>query len=263
LGAYTSGNDVLQRHSYALDVLYDFRQPSQIEWSSSYEYRGLGLPVIDFGADEYWTHDAIANTAGQTVGLLVHRTIIGSIAATLLRPRWRTNATWTVGADWELRSYSTDPSPLLSEIDPFYGSSPTFPSIFTTATWTNATVPDLSISPEDGFSLSGTARLRRQDAATTATERCFVGVADAYKALDLPGFAHHVLAAQIALGLENDGAISTFTAGGRSGESLEIVPGLTVGDQPRVFSVRGYPVGAAQGTRAVAGTLEYRVPLWE
>jgi len=263
VGAYTSAFDVLQRHAYAVEALYDFRQPAQIEWSGSYEYRGLGLPVIDFGADEYWTHDLIANAFGQNVGLLVHRTITTSIAATLLRPRFQTNATWSVGADWEARAYHTDPGSLIGNIDPFYASSPNFPSVFTTFGWTNARNPDLSISPEDGLSVSGTGRVRWQQAATTTTERSVVGVVDAYKALDLPGFAHHVIAAQVAVGLENAGAISTFTAGGRSGQSLEIVPGVTVGDEPRVFSVRGYSLGSAQGTRAFAGSLEYRVPLWE
>jgi hypothetical protein len=263
LGAYTSAYDVLQRHAYALEALYDFRQPSQVEWSGSYEFRGLGLPVIDIGAEEFWTHDAIANTSGQTVGLLAHSTITPSIAATLLRPRFRTNATWTVGADWEFRSYQTAPLSLLANIDPFYASHPNFPSVFTTASWTNARRPDLAISPEDGIAVSATGRVRWQRAATTTTEQSFVGVVDAYKSLDLPGFAHHVIAAQAAIGLENQGAISTFTAGGRSGQSLEVVPGVTLGDEPRVFSVRGYPLGSAQGTRAVAGSLEYRLPLWE
>jgi hypothetical protein len=263
LGAYTSGYDVLQQHAYAADALYDFLQPSQIEWSASYEYRGLTWPIIDVTAQEFWTHNPIANANGQSLGLLVHRTITPSIAATLVRPRFRTNLSWSVGADWEFRSYHTTPSSLLSGIDPFYASNPNFPSLFTTAAWSNARVPDLSISPEDGIALSGTGRIRWQDAAETATERSVVGVFDAYKSLNLPGFAHHVIAAQAAVGLENDGAISTFTAGGRSGQALEVIPGVTVGDEPQDFSVRGYPFGSAQGTRAFAGSLEYRAPLWE
>jgi WD40-like Beta Propeller Repeat len=263
LGAYTSSNDVLQEHSYAVQALYDFRQPTQVEWTGAYEYRGLGLPVIDLGAEEFWTHDPIANADGQLLGLLVHRTIMPSIAATLLRPRFRTNLTWTVGADWEFRTYATTPAALLGDIDPFYASSPNFPSVFTTVAWTNARSPDLAISPEDGIALSGTGRIRWQDAAETTTERSVVGVFDAYKSIPLPGFAHHVIAAQAAVGLENADAISTFTAGGRSGQSLQVVPGITVGDEPQDFGVRGYPLGSAQGTRAFAGSLEYRMPLFE
>ncbi len=263
LGVYTSANDVLQRHSYALQGLYDFRQPSQVEWTGAYEYRGLGLPVIDIGAAEFWTHDPIANPAGQTLGLLAHSTITPSIAATILRPHFRTNLSWTIGAAWEFRNYSTSPGRLLTDIDPFYASRPNFPSVFTTVTWSNARAPALAISPEDGIALSGTGRIRWQDAAEATTERSVVGVFDAYKSLPLWGFAHHVIAAQAAIGLENPGAISTFTAGGRSGQTLQVVPGFTVGDEPQVFSVRGYPVGSAQGTRAFEGSLEYRAPLWE
>ncbi len=263
VGAYTSANDVLQRHSYALQALYDFRQPTQVEWTGAYEYRGLGVPVIDLGAEEFWTHDDIANPSGQILGLLQHRTIMPSIAATLLRPRFRTNLTWTVGGDWEFRSYSTSPTPLLGQIDPYYASNPNFPSVFTTVSWSNARMPDLAISPEDGIAINGTGRIRWQDAAEGTTERSFVGVFDAYKALALPGFAHHVIAAQAAVGVENQDAISTFTAGGRSGQTLQVVPGIAVGDEPQDFGVRGYPLGSAQGTRAFAGSLEYRAPLFE
>lgn len=263
LGAYTSGYDVLQRHAYALQGLYNFRYPSQVELTGSYEYRGLGLPVIDVDAQEYWSHQPIADVSGTTLGTLVHRTVTASIAETLLRPRARTNASWSIGAELEARTYNTDPGPLIQDINPFFASHPYFPSIFTTGTWSNAQNPDLSISPENGVTLSATARQRWQRAASSATERSFVGVADLYRALDLPGFAHHVVAARLAFGIENDDAISTFTAGGRSGQTLQVVPGVVVGDQPRVFSVRGFPSGAANGTRAMAGSLEYRAPLWE
>jgi hypothetical protein len=262
-GAYTSGYDVLQRHSYSLQALYDFHEPSQIELDATYEYRGLGYPVLDAVGQEYWTHQPLANTAGQTVGELVHRTVTATAEETLLWPRVRTSTSWTVGADIEARTYSTDPGPLIKEIDPFYGSHPYFPSVFTTIGWSNAASPELGISPENGLSLSTTLRQRWQQAASATTERSVVAVADAYRALSLfPAFAHDVLAAQFAVGLENDGAISTFTAGGRSGQAVQVVPGVTVGDEPRVFSVRGFPPGAANGTRAMAGSLEYRIPLF-
>jgi Tol biopolymer transport system component len=262
LGAYTSAFDVLQRHSYELQALYDFREPAQVELTASYEYRGLGFPVLDAGGAEYWTHQPIANANGQSVGELVHRTVTASLAETLLWPRARTNASWSVGADLEARTYSTTPGPLIDAIDPFYASHPYFPSVFTTIGWSNAQRPALSISPENGISFATTLRQRWQQAASAATERSIVGVADLYRALDFPGFAHHVVAAKFALGLENDGAISTFTAGGRSGEVVTIVPGVSVGDEPRVFGVRGFPPGAANGTRAMAGSLEYRLPLF-
>lgn len=262
VGAYTSAYDVLQRHGYALQALYNFRFPAEVELSGSYEYRGLGQPVLDVGAQEFWSHQPIADINGNTLGTLVHRTVTAAIQETLLWPRERTGASWAIGAALEARTYHTDPGSLIADIDPFFASSPSFPSIYTIVSWSNVRNPALSISPEDGISLSATARQRWQRAASSATERSLVSVLDGYKSLDLPGFAHHVIAAQVALGFENDDAISTFTAGGRSGQTLQVVPGVSVGDQPRVFGVRGFPAGAANGTRAIAGSLEYRVPLW-
>jgi len=76
----------------------------------------------------------------------------------------------------------------------------------------------------------------------------------------LSGFAHDVLAAQLAVGLENDGAISTFTAGGRSGEAVQVVPGVTVGDEPARVQRARIPPGAANTARARwRGSLEYRI----
>jgi multidrug efflux pump subunit AcrA (membrane-fusion protein) len=46
------------------------------------------------------------------------------------------------------------------------------------------------------------------------------------------------------------------------GPVVPVIAGLSIGGAPRVFTVRGYPVGAARGTRAFAGSFEYRAPLW-
>jgi hypothetical protein len=89
-----------------------------------------------------------------------------------------------------------------------------------------------------------------------------VGEAALYQAFNFPGFAHHVLAAKLAGGLANQDAVSTFTAGGVNSSSIPVAAGLAVGDQPEVFTVRGYQVGSARGTQAFSGSLEYRAPLW-
>jgi hypothetical protein len=88
-----------------------------------------------------------------------------------------------------------------------------------------------------------------------------VGISSIYKSLDLPGFAHHVLALRAAGGVTDERSQDTFSAGGISGTSLELFPGVTAGQQRRVFGVRGYPVSAEKGIRAYTATVEYRVPL--
>jgi WD40 repeat protein len=263
VGVFTSAYDAVRRHSYALQALYNLRRPGEPDLTATYEYRGFAKPVIDFGAATFWDHERIADTSGRTVGLLVHRTTALSLAETLLRPRVRTGASWTVGGELEFRDYHAEPGSLLGLLDRVYASHPVYPSVFTSASWSNAQYPELSISPENGVSLTATATEQWQpgNGPVSGAAQYVVGIADLYRALDLPGYAHHVVAARVAAGWESANSASTFSAGGRSGQAVQLVPGVTVGDEPRVFGVRGYGPGAARGTRAWVGSLEYRLPL--
>jgi hemolysin activation/secretion protein len=87
------------------------------------------------------------------------------------------------------------------------------------------------------------------------------GVARLYRSLDLPGFAHHVLALRVAGGLRDERATDAFEVGGTSGSSLDLAPGVAVGGSRRTFPVRGFSPGARRGTRAVAVSAEYRAPI--
>jgi hypothetical protein len=89
-----------------------------------------------------------------------------------------------------------------------------------------------------------------------------VGVTTAYKSLDLPGFAHHVLAARGAVGITDERSPSRFSAGGVSGTLLDLFPGYALGEQRRTFGVRGYRSGSEGGIRAYAASLEYRAPIF-
>ncbi|MDQ6718825.1 MAG: hypothetical protein M3Z17_10845, partial [Gemmatimonadota bacterium] len=121
--------------------------------------------------------------------------------------------------------------------------------------------PALSISPEDGLVFSTTLRERWRSGASAPSPSA-VAALSGFKSLDLPGFAHHVLAIRAAGGIAGDRNPSRFSAGGVSGSSVAIVSGYDIGGQRRTFGVRGYPVGAESGIRAAAGTIEYRAPLF-
>jgi hypothetical protein len=82
-----------------------------------------------------------------------------------------------------------------------------------------------------------------------------------YRSLELPGFAHHVIALRAAGGVTDERSPNRFSAGGISGTLLEVFPGVSVGEQRRTFGVRGYPVSAEGGIRAYSGAIEYRAPL--
>jgi hypothetical protein len=122
------------------------------------------------------------------------------VGASLLfqRPRYRTNAALSLGASWESRNYRSTLPALAARADSALGGS--FPALAVSGSWGNARRPLRSVSPEDGVALSFSAQQRWQDGAgaTRGASRRVVGVARAYKSLDLPGFAHHVLAARVA-----------------------------------------------------------------
>lgn len=262
IGAFTSAYDIVGQHSYSAQLLVDPTRIGEPEGAFGYVYSGFGDPILDVGVTGYWTHQDLVNSRGVTVATLVHSTIAPSLGVTLLRPRVRTNLSWTVGAEVQFRDYHTDPSSILSQLPRVYGTRPRYPSLFSTLSWTNTKYPGLAISPEDGIAVAVTGQQQWQWQSGPATTRSVVGVVSGYQAFALPGFAHHVLAARIAAGWEDVNATSEFGAGGRSGLGLGVAPGLGIGDQPRVFYVRGYDPNSEEGTRVAVGSVEYRLPLF-
>ncbi len=180
---------------------------------------------------------------------------------TLVRPRFRNYTTASFGAELESIEYSTDPATLLPQLPAFYSASHSYPALVGSTGFSNARRPGLSISPEDGISASVSGRQRWQRGSSGASTRAAIGVTSAYKSLDLPGFAHHVIALRAAGGITDERSPDRFSAGGISGNALEVFPGVALGEQRRTFGVRGYPVSAEQGIRAYTGTVEYRAPL--
>jgi hypothetical protein len=241
-------------------VIFDTRH-RETEAGAAYRYAGFGQPYLNFSANQEWEHFGIFNTGGDAVGDLVRRARTAGISASLVRPRVRTSASLSLGADVESRQYATDPDTLLPLLSGVFGRTRRYPSIFASAGWANTKRPGLSISREDGVALSMSARQRWESGGFARGSTSLVGVAAAFKSLDFPGFAHHVIAVRGAAGYADRRAISTFSAGGLSGGSLGVIAGVNVGDAQRTFGVRGFPPSAEQGIRALAGTVEYRVPL--
>ena len=75
-------------------------------------------------------------------------------------------------------------------------------------------------------------------------------------------YAHHVIAARVAGGASAGTDRNEFDLGGASGADLVALPGLSLGSR-RTFGVRGFPVGVESGEHIVAGSLEYRLPLFK
>ncbi|HEX5577720.1 MAG TPA: hypothetical protein VFX40_05045 [Gemmatimonadaceae bacterium] len=259
IGAATGGEDAIGRHAYG--ALYQFGTArGESEGFFAYRYAGLGQPFLNFSASQEWEHFGIVNRDGDDLGILARRERVAGVSATFVRPRARTSASFSLGADIELRDYRADPDslgPLLVEgtLD-----SKRYPSVFATAGWSNTKFPSLAISREDGIAVSATARQRWRSDDFSSASRSLLGVVQGYKSLDLPGFAHHVIAVRVAGAVADRRAISTYSVGGLSGGSLEVISGVSVGSR-RTFGVRGFSPSSQQGVRAAAGTLEYRAPI--
>lgn len=261
LGAYTSGEDVVGRHAYGAQLTAAPRKLDEVDASLAYRYAGLGLPLLDASLSQEWEHGAVTRADGSVAGTLRRETHAASLAATLIRPRMRTYTTASLGAAIERRDYSTEPSALLGQLVDFYASRPVYPSLFASAGWSNTQRPDLSISPEDGFSVSASVRQRWLRGGTAdQTSRTAAGVVRAFRSLDLPGFSHHVLAARLA-GYWGSAGADAEGGGGTSGSTIDILPGLAVGGGGRLLGVRGFPGDAVRGLRAYGGSFEYRAPL--
>lgn len=258
-GAATSGYDVIDRHAMFAQAAYntDFKQ---VEGFLSYQYNGFGQPYLNFSAEQVFDNfDIVADTT--RVGDLQRRKRIGGLSASFTRPRARTFSSFVLGGEIESRYYSTDPDTLLRHLLPIFSETRNYPSLFASASFANTQRPSLSISREDGISIAATLRQRWLAGDFENASRSIVGVTALYKSLDLPGYAHHVIALRGAAAYADERAITTFSAGGLSGGSLDVVQGLSLGGERRTFGVRGFSPSSEEGIRALGGTAEYRAPI--
>lgn len=266
VGLMTSGYDVVGRHA----MTATFEVPTNntgVVGDLSYQYSGLGLPILQLDAAQEWESlgDVVSRDAArQVLGKLRRRTWTGDALATWLRQRARTSFSVTGGVGVEHRSHMTTAGVPLSSLDTAGAfGSPTFPTLIAGAGFANYQRPPFSISPEDGVQLNATVRdrLKSGPAANGPASVSAVASASVYKSLDLPGFAHHVLALRGATGWADDRAEGYFAVGGVSGSTFQIIPGYVIGEGRKTFPVRGFVPGTLVGTRAAVGSVEYRIPL--
>lgn len=263
VGAFTSGNDIVGRHSYFVQALID-PVDGEHTFDAGYSYAGLGQPLVELAASQYWDRSLLVNESDEKVGDLVRRSRTVSLGLAVRRPRIRSSAAASLRGELEMRRYTTEPGALLGEIgDTYYRSNPRYWSLVASASWSNTQRPPLSISPEDGIALAATGRLRwlagvPGEAGTRS--QSVSALANAYKSIAAGGFAHHVVALHLAGGAASGDDPGEFNVGGSSGTPSELFPGFTIGSH-HTFAVRGFPSGARSGRNVAAGSIEYRAPL--
>lgn len=260
-GAVTSGNDVIGKHEYIVQAQKHLDR-AEIDGFAQYRYAGLGMPLLDVSFEQ--AHDfvgSIVDTADNVVGALRERSQLVSMGLTQLRPRMRTFAYVSLGASVELGTFTTEPSSLLDRLDPDFGATQHLRTLRMSGGWSNTQRPELSISSENGISVNGSGRVRHRD-GVAGRQHSAVGILSGYRAMDLGAWAHHVLAVRTAAGVADRQSTSGFSAGGTSGEAIEILPGLSTNGGRETFGVRGFRSGTLSGSRALSVSAELRAPLF-
>jgi len=262
-GAWIGGIDVVGRHSYAATLQ---REPVRGEQTGSVYYRfsGFGMPLVDVSMRQTWDHSDLVDSTNALAGVMSRRRRFAGAALTLIRQRTRTVAVLSGGAEMEWRDFVTDPAPLISQLgSPLFLQTLKYPTLTANAAWSNTRSPILAFGPEDGVTLAVAGRWRHRSGASSSTRSAsYIGSAALYKSVGfLPGAWHHVIALRGAVGTTDDRTNTELEAGGVSGSSAELAPGIVVGDVPRTFFVRGFSAGAQQGIRAMSGSAEWRAPL--
>jgi len=264
-GLTTSGYDVIDRHSWALSASLD-PKVNESEYNGTYRFSGLGNPVITIGTSGIWDHPGIPDSARKVLLPIGRRKQVADLSASFVRRRFRTFLSFTVGGSYEWRDFRTLADAPLSRFSPadrvVIGQRFTYPSFFVAAGFSNARQPALALGPENGFILATMVRQRwRSDVADATRATSVVGTIAGYRGFDFGGRIHHLLALRFATANEDATSGSEFTAGGGSGNIVQLAPGVTVGDGRRMFFVRGFEGGTLGGSRAMGMNAEWRAPL--
>jgi hypothetical protein len=262
-GAYTSGNDLLNRHAYAVSYLHDFEHNRNLGFLS-YSWAGFGNPTLGLSAARDWdwiaTSRLVRNNGQDTSRIQVlEREDVGSASATFVRRRFRSSSTFALGGEIVQRQRFAADTPGVRFTDPrdlMYGGTARL-------SFANYRVPAYAISREDGISLQIAGRVRFEP-DTILVDRGYRELTTsnaAYKSLFKSDFAHHVIAVR-GSGLLRTGSAPPLTrVGGVPGGFYDLgvaVVGNATGD---LLPVRGYSSRARRGTRGWSASAEYRLPV--
>ncbi|MHB8834275.1 MAG: BamA/TamA family outer membrane protein [Candidatus Methylomirabilia bacterium] len=252
-GLITGGQDVLQRHRYALTALYGPESGRLMHWLD-YTYDGLRPALRISSSDFDRTHGGLLRDAH---GVADYSERIRSIGADIgfAFPGYDSSQAVTVGYRYRELSGLTPPAPWPA----YRGVAPAVGQLGSSRlawSFSNAHRQPLTISPADG---------RRVDLYLEhyqdgfGSELTFTRASldwNEYLALPAP---RHVLAARLFIGGMTGGPPQqgVFGLGGRTPGDVE-----NAGDSQALL-LRGYPSNAFRGERAVLAGLEYRFPLLE
>ena len=247
LGLYTSGSDALGRHEYGFDALVGTGLAAGT-WRAdvSYAYAGLRRVVLDAGlsrSEDTYLLRRPPPDSGFVAGCCGRTDEVG-LGATVPLVRYRSAAVVRVAGEYQDEWGRERAGGVVS------------------AAAARVVAPAFAISTQRGWRVSAFARRRwRLDGSAGAGYTEGVARASLYLPLPRLGFARQVLAVHAAAGWLAGTDTVFFGAGGVSGGSVPLLPGISAGSTGRDFPVRGYQPAETLGRAAAAATLEWRVPL--
>ena len=248
LGAQTAGQDALARYSYYARVLYSW-DPDRVAGAFALSSNVLGKVALDAGMVTDWSYAGQTRSGRQASSLQND----GWLGATFEWHRWRSSAALRLAAEYEGDHFDLDPDSAVNGRDLIGGSA-------TLAVAHSVSAP-LAISPQRGFGVSISYQRREEQGSTRWSDQWQARGTVYLPFPDLGTFAHPVLMVRGAAGLSLGPLIERFEAGGVPSTPFDYLGILTVSAGAGSFYVRGYPEEFLRGTRAIAASVELRIPL--
>ena len=266
IGFATGGADLVGRHSFDLQALYDVRGSGRWDGFFGYSNARLGNPVLRFEASRSWDDLGPLRLDNGAIAERIEREDAIAGLLTLTRRRWRNVASLSVGIERESLTRSIPNSVPVS----FRDARDVQRNLLLRGNLSAARTPLFAVSREDGFSMAFAATRSTESESTVFADSTgrfprdydeLRAVATAFKSLSLGGFAHHVIALRTAAHVSSGPAPQFEGVGGSSGGSLALFTGFDIGGGSRLLPVRGFSGDVLIGSHAWASSLEWRIPI--
>ncbi|MHB8844795.1 MAG: TolB family protein [Nitrospirota bacterium] len=253
IGAFTYGEDVIQRHRYLAEVLYG-PSSGRTWYSVDYFYEGFYPSIKLHAADGDMTYSGfLEDGQGKKDYVERYRYAGGGVVIPVLRNAWQ---------QWFIVEYEYKRISALTDLPPWPGYAGLLPAQGSLASgrvswlWNSTRKYPFSISPEDGRMLE--FGYERFDGSLGSDYEYSRYSADWQEYLGLP-FKHQVLLARAYAGTST-GQPPPQGAYQLGGDTLGDIT-MTLDDQ--FVYLRGYPPNIMRGRHAALASLEYRFPVAE
>jgi Tol biopolymer transport system component len=251
VGAFTLGQDVIQRHQYLAQALYGPKN-GRFWYGLDYFYDGWYPTLHLHASDTDVTYGDFFADAQGTRDYVERERWLG---ASLITPLLKFGSQHAVTVGYERKDLSN-----LSDVPPWPGYTGELPAEGVLASarlgyqYNNSRRYTFSISPEDGRTIrAGVERFSRGLGSDFEFTKYSL---DWFEFLNLP-MKHHVLQLR-AFGGTSTGTPPPQGAYQLGGDN----PGdITLSLDDQTVSLRGYPANVLRGEKAFLGSLEYRFPV--